>query len=139
MYSNQPWAVSSMDAGDEVIMWPYRCLYGYINIYVCWYCDADEKPLICCRKNTKKDDSRLYIYLCSFKFILQLVVVFKSIDIDVNKFAIFNIILMVLNQINRKEEKTKPSKTIFSNNKIYITSSSINVSFFFFSLIKQNQ
>lgn len=34
MYSNKPKAVSSIDAGDEVVMWPYRCLYVYINIYV---------------------------------------------------------------------------------------------------------
>ncbi len=49
----KPQAVSSIDAsGDEVVMWPYQCLY--------WYCNVNEEPLEdIVDKTTKVLDNRL--------------------------------------------------------------------------------
>ena len=69
MYSNMPKGVSSIDAGDEVVMWPYRCLYVYINIYMSMlilWCRWRVTQIFS-RKQLKGDHCRLNFRLIDFK------------------------------------------------------------------------
>ena len=64
----QPKAVSSIDAGDEVLMWPYRCLIVYIHLWVCWYCPVDEERVTQMFRNTSIGDQRFMFKMCLDEF-----------------------------------------------------------------------